>query len=335
MLLRLFEQHTQHPLRVHGAWQIRLLTRHPQLSASEVEIGNPPWSPPGIMGRIGHVTVRLDWRFGWWPFTLARVELDQADWHLQRDAEARANWTARPAVVGGGPPLIRSLSMPQAHLSLADERLHLWFDGEVSAGDAGTGPAAPLRVTAAGTLNERPVTLRIEGEPLATADPGRPWHFTLAERSGEARLDAQGYFRRPFDFREVEGQFQAAGPTLRDSYYLIGLKLPATDAFSAAGRFIRHDLLFSYRDLHVRAGESDLAGTLEVDASSGQPHTSGELQSGRLRLADLGKHPRAPSAGIPDTPVPVAGLRKSELRIGYRAQVLELGREKLTNLSLL
>lgn len=334
-LLRLFERHTQHPLQVHGPWQLHLLARHPLLRASDVEVGNPPWSAPGTLARIGQVTIRLAWQFGWPPLALQRVELDGADWHLQRDADNRANWTAQPARAGSGPPLLRSLSMPRAHVTLADERRHLSFEGMVSAGDAGDGAAPPLRVSAEGTLNGRAATLHIEGEPLATAQRSHPWHFKLEERSGGARLDAQGYFRTPFDFREIEGQFQASGPTLRDAYYLIGLKLPASGPFTAAGSLTRHDLFFSYHDLHLSSGGSDLAGTLDVDSASGQPRTTGELHSARLRLADLGTHEHAASQGIPDSPLPVAGLRKSEARVRYRAQALELGRESLSNVSLL
>ena len=334
-LLRMFERHLHHPLRLGGRFEAHLLSPHPRLDATDLEIGNPPWSAPGSLGHIARVDIRLAWRFGWWPLEIERVELGGAEWHLRRDAEGRANWTARAEGAGAGPPLIRSLVMPEARVDVQDERRHLTFTGQVSAGDAGAGPAPVLTVEATGTLNGRPATLHIEGEPLATARRERPYHFTLLERSAPSQLSAQGYFLHPFDFREIEGLFQAKGPTLRDAYYLVGLKLPQTVPFSASGRMSRRNLHFSYADLRVTAGDSDLDGSLEVDSAGGQPHTTGELRSQQLRLVDLGGHHGEAQSLVPDTPLPLRGLRRSELRIRYRAQHVDLGKERLSELSLL
>ncbi|MBV8403120.1 MAG: AsmA family protein [Gammaproteobacteria bacterium] len=334
-LVHLLERRSHHPIRIAGRFEAHLLSRHPGISAWDVEIGNPTWSGPGTLGHLGRVGILLNWRWAWPPLEIRRLELEDSEWHLRRDAQARANWTVTAEGAGAGPPLIRSLAMRAARVDLHDERRHLTFAGTVSAGDEGEGDAPALRVEAKGELNGRPALLRIDGEALATARRDQPWHFVLHEDSGSSRLSAEGYFLHPFDFREMEGSFEAAGPTLHDAYYLVGLKLPATAWFSASGHLSRRNLRFRYEKLRVTSGESDLGGALTVDGGSGPVHTTGELTSTRLRLADLGARDAEPRKTLPDSPVPVAGLRRSELRVRYRAQQLEIGHHYLEEVSVL
>ena len=333
LLVHLFERGTHHPVHIAGGFEGHLLSGQPTIVARDVEISNPPWSAPGSLGRVGRVGIILEWRFAWLPLEVRRLELDKAEWHLRRDARNRANWTATEQGADHGPPLIRSLSMQAARVDLDDERLHIKFKGTLSAGDGGTGAAPRLRVEAAGELNSRPATLHIDGEPLATARPDREWHFTLQEQSGGSHLAAQGYFLHPFDFHEIEGSFQAVGPSLHDAYYLIGLKLPETRPFNASGHLSRRDLRFTYRELRVRSGDSDLTGTLSVQAGGDAPRMTGELSSGVLRLADLGTH-RSWQA-MADSPLHTAGLQHSEVRVRYSARQLEIGSQKLEDVSVL
>lgn len=335
LLVHLFEQRTQRSIRIAGGLEGHLLSAQPTVVARDVDISNPPWSGPGSLGHVGRVGILLEWHFAWLPLEIRRLELDKSEWHLRRDAHNRANWTATEGGADRGPPLIRSLSMEGARLDLDDERLHLKFKGTVSARDGSTGAAPPLRVEAAGDLNGRPATLRIVGEPLATAQRDHEWHFTLQERSGDSQLAGQGYFLHPFDFHEIEGTFQAAGPSLHDAYYLIGLKLPETRAFNASGHLSRRDLRFTYRELRVRSGESDLTGTLTVEAGGDAPRMTGELSSSVLRLADLGTQGRESWQTLADSPLHTAGLQHSEARVRFSARQLEIGSQKLEDVSVL
>ena len=335
LVVRLFEQRTQHALRVAGGFEGHLLTAHPTLVAWNVEVGNPPWSRPGALGHVGRVGIVLGWRFAWWPLEIRRLELDEAEWHLRRDEEDRANWTVREEGAGRGPPLIRSLSMQRARVDLADERRHLKFTGTVSAGDGGTATAPRLQVDAAGELNGRPATLRVDGDPLGTARRDHEWQFALQEQTGDSRLAAKGHFLHPFDFHEIEGSFQAVGPSLSDAYYLIGLRLPESRPFNASGHLSRRDLRFTYQDLRVRFGRSDLTGRLTVDAGGPAPHTTGELNSGMLRLADLGRQPREAWQTLSDAPLRTAALQHSEAHVRYRVQQLEIGTQTVKEVSVL
>jgi len=136
-------------IRVDGRFDAVLLSLHPRFIAERVTIRNPPWMPPGVTAEIGRLTLTYE------PpsFELRTLEMEQATLHLARDEEGRSNWQYRAPGSGRstGPPLIRSLRMPNARVYFDDERRHLKFDGTVSAQNVpGGGPARALRIDGAG-----------------------------------------------------------------------------------------------------------------------------------------------------------------------------------------
>jgi uncharacterized protein involved in outer membrane biogenesis len=341
-LLRTFTAQTGRPIRVSGEFEVHLLSRHPRLTATKVAIDNPPWMPAGVTAEVGRLALSLQWQFSTHPLQIRRLELDQAKLHLVREADGRANWQASPDGPGAGPPLIRSLSMPEARVELHDERRHLQFEGTVSAGDASEeGQSPPLRIDGAGQLNGRAVAFMIRGEPLALAWSDRPYHFSLEEHSGATHLAGRGFLEQPFDFRRLQGSFTAGGPDLKDLYYVVGLRLPDSGPFRASGKLVRQDMRFAYSDLAVTSGESDLRGALTVEGSRKRIRIEGELTAELLRLADLGARAAgraappepAPALRLPDTPLRVSGLRRMEALVKVRLRALELGPETLSSVT--
>jgi len=345
LLVHALERRTGRQITVDGPFEAHFLRRHPQLSAAEITVGNPPWMPTGEFAHFGRVVLELRWHLAWPPFEIQALRIARARLHLVRDPLARANWYLREGGAGPGPPLIRSLSMPQARVQLHDERRHLEFTGTVTAADVG-GASQPeaLRISMEGELNGRPATLVIDGDPLAQVRRDRPYHFNITERSGDARLTADGRMLRPFDFRRVEGSFKASGPDLADAYYLIGLHLPPTAAFHASGHMERNDNRYLYYDLKINSGTSDMTGSLDVQANiGGYPKVKGELNAAHLRLADLGaraagKAPAQSAAAgtrLPDTPLRLGGLRHLTWTLHLGVQQLEIGRDTLQAVSAL
>jgi AsmA family protein len=342
VLLRAIATRTGRHVRIEGPLEVQLLALHPRLEARKVSIGNPPWMSPGVTADIGTVSIALQWQFSLPPLSVRRLELNEARLYLARESSGRANWHMQESGPGSGPPLIRSLSIPDAYLELHDERRHLEFQGRVTAGDLNHGTAAPpLRIVGAGELNGRPASFAIDGEPLAQVRRDAAYHFTLTERSGSNRLEGRGFLERPFDFRVLQGAFAISGPDLEDVYYLIGLRLPQTGPYHFVGRLLRHNKRFEYRDLALTFGQSDVSGTLTVDSFSGRPRIEGELTARSLRLADLGARAvgRAPEQGpaaalrVPATPLRVGGLQHTDWNVKLEALRLEVGAETLQHLT--
>jgi AsmA family protein len=339
--------------QVHiGELQTNLLSLHPSLRAREVSLGNPSWSPPGTMAEVAGVGLLLEWHWAWPPLQIHRLELEGASLHLVRDEQDHANWRMHDGGPGKGPPLIHSLSMTNARVELHDARRHLEFTGTVSAADSipDSAPAA-LRIEGSGRLNGRTASFVLLGDPLAGVQRDQPYHFKLDERSGTARLQGRGYLDHPFDFRQLQGSFELRGSDMGDVYYLVGLKLPQTAAFTFYGKLARDGTRFVYTDLRAASGESDLEGSVNVDRPHGRSRIEAKLTSRRLRLADVGARAAAGAAApndpvdtaksppaqkllkIPDTPLKVAGLQKSDAVVTFHARQVEAGHIDLDDVS--
>ncbi len=230
--------------------------------------------------------------------------MEAATLYLQRDSTGHANWQlsdpARPRR-NENMPIIRNLTMPNAHVILNDDLHHLKFDGSVSAEDlSGEGPLQPMRLTGGGQLNGRPVTFEISGDPLATTSHKNPYRFTFSERSSGTQLTGKGALPRPFQFDVVDATFQAAGPDLKDLYFLTGVHLLDTGVYRLSGTISRRGAHTTFSDLVATTGQSDMRGTVSADSSGARRRLTVDLNSQYLRLSDLG--PRA--AGRASDPKP-------------------------------
>ena len=315
-------------ITVGGALRITIFSLTPSIAAERVTIGNPHWMPPGRLAEIGELALvfempRFHHRFG-----VESLSMNSAILHLARDAQGRANWQWRdPGLPKTNKKLaiVRSLSVPQAHVTLDDERRHLKFEGTASAqapaaqaSSAGDAPPAgeapePLKIWGEGTLNGRDASFEITGDSLATASHGRPYRFSYSERSSGSRLDGQGSLPRPFDFTAMDATFEANGLDLKDLYFLAGVRLIDTGSYRLTGKLERDGLHFKFSDLSVRTGESDAHGRVSIDSTSGRPQLDIDLTSNVLRMIDLGA--RAAGRGPPRPPLLLseAALRPGSL----------------------
>jgi uncharacterized protein involved in outer membrane biogenesis len=335
-LIRLVAADIGRPLRVQGPITAHLLSFAPRLVAEGVTIENPPWMPPGTTAEVGVLSLELEcWPLPWRELVIRRLDLKAARLHLVRDEKGRANWQWAEHGSGRGPPLIHSVSATESHLELDDARRRLKFNGTVLAQDLPAVAGAQLwHIEGVGTLNGRAASFALNGDPLASLRHDRPYRFAFAERSSGSRLDARGVLPQPIDVRSLELTFEANGEDLKDLYFLVGLSMPDTARYHLTGKMTRAGSLFTYSDLTLTAGASDLRGTLTIETKGGRPKVQTELSSQSLRWSDLGAAAAgrgpAPSAARPmlmsDTPLPLRGLRASDGVIEYHARELQVGR---------
>jgi uncharacterized protein involved in outer membrane biogenesis len=94
---------------------------------------------------------------------------------------------------------------------------------------------------------------------------------------------------------------------MEDLYWIIGLAFPDTSPYKLSGRLMRTDGMWRFENFAGKVGESDLAGTLQVDTGGKRPYMHGDLTSKVLNFADLGplvgtKQPREGGGVLPDAP---------------------------------
>jgi hypothetical protein len=342
--IRMIASRAARRIEVGGVLETHVFSFHPRLIAERVTIGNPPWMPAGSTAEIGKLSLSIGMPGFGHSFRIEKLEMDAAALHLARDSSGHANWQLIDPDQGNGPgmPIIRSLSMPGAHVELDDALRHLQFEGTVSAHDVkGTAAAPPLRIEGAGQLNGRAVNFKIDSDPLAAASHAKPYHFTYAESSSGSRLTGSGVLPRPFDFDEVDATFEAAGADLRDLYFLTGVTLVNTGSYRLSGSLARRGSHTKFSHLVLNSGQSDAHGTVSMDTSSGRPKFDADLNSRTLRLADIGARAagRDPEAStqtpmlLSNTELNPSTMRRGDGVVHFQAQQVDVGRIPLQELS--
>ena len=334
---RLIVAKAHREIRVLGPVHTHMLSLHPSVTAERVVIHNPPWMPDGILAEIGKVSFEFETPTLAEPLRLRRLELLSATFNLLRDASGKANWRSTSGRMSRkGPPLMGSLSVPDAQVHLRDARRHLTFDGRVSAIGVG---ADSLRIDGTGRLNTRTMAVSIVADPLATARRDKPYRFRFEEHSSGSTFSGHGALARPFDMRELQSTLEASGEDLKDLYFLVGVNFPDTGSYRASGEMQRSGLRFTFTNVHGVTGKSDVEGIVHVDSTAARTRIAADLHSGQLRRVELGKRAakRAPERreGQPllsDTPIDVSGLRRTDSTIVYRARDVDMGKLKLNTL---
>jgi len=343
-LIRILAARAGRPIQVGGALDAQFFSLHPRLIASSVTIYNPAWMPSGVTAEIGRMSLVFRIPPIGHAFGIVRLEMEAATFHLVRDAAGRANWqmTAPDKNDSGDLPILRVLSIRNAHVMLVDDLRHLKFDGTVSAQDeSGMGGLQSLRLDGSGQLNGRAASFEVTGDPLATASHKRPYHFAFDERSSGSRLTGQGYLPRPFDFDLLDTTFDAAGADLKDLFFLTGVTLVNTGIYHLSGKLARRATNSKFSDLVVTSGQSDMQGTASVESSSGRPKLDIDLNSKNLRMSDLGER-AAGRISKPETRAPLllseamldpSTMRRGDAVVAFRAHRVDVGRVSLQEVS--
>lgn len=343
LLIRYFASRLGRPVQVNGTLQAHIFSLSPRVVAEGIVISNPPWMPAGRAVEAAKVTMTLAIpRFGH-PSGIVALALERSTLHLLRDATGKANWQLKDPSnnpVHSDSAIVRSLSIPNAHVVVADALRHLQFVGTVSAqGLSGPKTGQPLQIAGTGQLNGKAVSFKMTGDPLDTASHKNPYHFTFTERSSGSRLEGRGFLPRPFDLGIVDTAFEATGPDLKDLYFLTGVRLLDTGSYHLSGKASRRGTHTEFGNLIATTGLSDVHGTVSIDSSGARPNLQVALNSQVLHLADLGVR-AAGRTSEPESPLLLSNaalnphvLRISEATIRFRAERMDVGRLPLHDVS--
>jgi uncharacterized protein involved in outer membrane biogenesis len=324
-------------------------------------VGNPPWAGPGPLASASRFTLetRLLPALRTGKFDLSLVRADRPDIRLLRDASGRENWNSS---VGKPRPLklppIDHLVISNGALRYDDARKAMHFDGTISSNEQvlGTGRGA-FELNGHGVMNKTPFVAQVAGGALVNIDKTRPYRFNARLQTGASKVAIAGSVLHPFDLTQVSGTLEVSGQDAAELYGLTGLSLPTTPPYRLSGSFARVAATYALRGLHGRVGDSDIAGAMSVDDTTGRPFLKADLTSKRLKLADLsaviGGAPRhtaghtvSPAQRIiaakltaehrllPDTPMDMKRVRAMDARLDYHAQSVDAGRLPVRALSL-
>jgi uncharacterized protein involved in outer membrane biogenesis len=260
------------------------------------------------MAEFGSITIKVKLL----PLFIGRVILPLVDIErpnivLLRDRAGRATWDFSNGKAPPKPtkvPPIQKLVINDGVLKVTDQIRRLSFSGTLAANETASGSnTTGFRLTGDGQLNAKPFTMRVAGGPLLNVRPDRPYPFDATVSAGDTQLTAKGTIPHPFNLGQAQAALSIHGANLADLYYLTGLALPNTPAYSISGQFSRDNLVYRFDRFSGRVGGSDLEGSMQADTSNGgRPYVHADLRSRVLNFADLGSLFGATGRNKPSAP---------------------------------
>lgn len=286
-----------------------------------VDIASPTWSaaPHLLMAREVELELRyIDlWRA--WRGQPLRIESLQAvrlDAHLERLADGRASWQLDPDARSTQRvplPRLGRFMIGDGLLRYSDTPRQLDIKASVSVADVAPPEPGPpghaVQVDVTGRYRSWPVKLALgavgamSDMPDATDEPAVA--LIVKGTVGAAALDFQGKVADVRNMDRLIGRFRLEGPSLAAIGDLLGVTLPSTPPFRAAGAVDRQGKEWRVEIDDATVGSSQLIGDFVFRAGGERPSLTGELRGRRLLLADLGPALRgAPSAKNDDKVLP-------------------------------
>ena len=259
---------------------------HPRFRIERVTFANADWAHEDFLFSADAVEaeVRL------LPLLAGRVvvpevHLEGAEVNLEVDGEGRKNWILgkEDEQKTDSRVHIERLTLDQAQLNYADAVRDVDIQADLNTDQSGvvfatTGTYQGLEFSASGHA----------GHVLSLRDEDNPFPIKAEASVGKTRLALDGSITGLVGFKHVDTKVRLSGASMSDLYDIIHVALPQTPAYSTAGRLVREGSVVRYENFTGKVGQSDIAGTLEIDTAGKRPFMKGELQSKVLDLGDLG-----------------------------------------------
>ncbi len=322
------------------------LGRTTTVRANRLTFANADWSKHPQMASVARA--ELDIRL--WPLLRGRVQipeirLNDPDLLLESaTAQHPGNWVFDQRG-GGSMPALGRLLVHQGRLRFVDTAGRTDIDISVNSLAATQGDAAPpINIAGKGRWKGYPFTLKgSTASPLELSQTEHPFRIDLRGNAGPTRTHIRGTLTHPFQFQTFDLQMLLTGNDMEDLYPLTGIAMPSTPPYRLDGRLSRNGDIWRYADFTGRTGDSDLAGTAQIDVSGKRPKLNADLRSRQLDFDDLAGFIGAPpktgtgetanaeqkqqaaklAAGhrlLPSTPYDLSKLRAMDADVRWRAQ---------------
>lgn len=318
------------------------------VTAADVAVENPAdWphgDPPFVTIKV--LTIRADvWGYvTGHGLVLPSISMDTPRVRAIETKDGEANFRLPAGGGGGASPKIGDLRIADGEVHVAIPKLKADFTASVDT--QGEGEAAKLAVDAKGTYAAQPIAAKlIGGALLSLRDADHPWPVDLTIANGPTRVALKGTISDPVAFKGADVTLRLSGPDMSLLEPLVGFPIPKTAAYQIVGKVDLNGFdRVRFTDFSGRLGNSDIAGTIAVDASGtgdrARPVVTMDLRSDRVDLADLsgiiGGTPGSTNTSsklLPDTPVSVPRLGWADIHLRYHGAHIEGRNMPLDDLS--
>ncbi len=295
---------TGRELRIEGDLRPMWNWVYPRFRAEGVSFANPEWASEDHLFTADAVEASIS------LLPLLRGRLVVPDLHLEgarvsleQDAGGRKTWVLDPdqKEKEESRVFIRHLTLDQGRLRYANAARKIDVRSELSSNDTG------IAFTATGTYSGLDVKAAGEaGHVLSLRDTNTPFPLKGEASIGATRLKLDGNVTGIAAFEAFDTSVQLSGKSLSHLYQIVNVAFPETPAYTTSGRLLREGNVVRYEKFTGKVGNSDLAGTLQVDTGGKRPYMTGDLESKVMDLGDLGivvgtNRPRKDGV-LPDSP---------------------------------
>nr|WP_148415877.1 AsmA family protein [Noviherbaspirillum massiliense] len=268
----------------------------PHLRAHDVTLGNPDWASTGPdMARIQ----QLDFNVNLLPLlrktiSVSSLVLTEPNLNLEQDENGRNNWTFKKKDEGKSAwhMVLQDISITKGTVRLVAQakkadvtaRIDTITDGENTGG---------IRWKISGKLDRDKVEgSGRAGSLLSLQEHNSDYPVEAELKVGSTEISAKGTLNDPVHLSALDVNLKILGASMSQLFPLTGIVLPATPKFSTEGRVVGKIGLGStrlrYEKFTGKAGNSDIAGTLEYIQQKPRPLLRGEITSSYLNFKDLG-----------------------------------------------
>ena len=160
---------------------------------------------------------------------------------------------------------------------------------EISEIEGRARPGGRLAVTGKATLNQAPITLSVEVDPLSelAQHPEGPWNIGLEVLGSVTRFTAQGRVGQPLKFRGFDVDYELAGTDIDALLPLFDLLLPFEGPYEIKGHILDHPDATEFSDIAAKTAKTTITGSLVVHYEQERPRIVAHLSSERLYIPDL------------------------------------------------
>ena len=309
----------------------------PHVSAQGLQFANPTWAREPQMVQADKIDVTVDLpALLHGQLAFPSVQLTRPRVFLEQAAGGRKTWLLDLKQTDEGVRVpIGRLLLDQGEITYTDADRGTQVHGQLST--QGSSAPGSLVFSAQGQLLGQPLQASGSGGVvLAWRDASTPYPVQLQATLGHLRVQAQGTVTSLFQLSAMDLDLTLSGDSLAGLYPLIGVTLPATPAYGSRGRFLRKGTVWRYENFVGHIGQSDLAGSLQVDTGGVRNKLTGVLDSRQLSLADLGPAVGSrmaareggqaagpkPTRMLPDLPINAEHWASLDADVTLRAQTL-------------
>lgn len=277
-------------LEIKGDLKIKFGWPHPRIHADAVTFANPSWARERQMVSAEAVEVSVSLpqllRFN---IVLPEVHLQRPVVFLEQNADGRKNWLLDTEQRDEDARIrIDRLTIDHGTLGYDHAAQKTSIRAELRSENLQPGGAGVV-FSAQGRFKGEPIKAHGKGGPvLGLRDESAPYPLAVELNVGQTGVKVEGTVTSLLKFSAVDMHLSLRGASLAHLFPLLDIAFPETRGYRAEGHLVHSGQSWRYEKFSGVIGDSDLAGTLQLETGGKRPALKGDLQSRVLDINDLG-----------------------------------------------